>query len=122
MDIEPAGEPASRSCLTLSCTLPLRQAGSPLAQPPWVADCGCDLYPTPHPCVCHPSSCPAHTACPPTPFHPPHAVAPPRAADGTVPVWHEDVRFFVVKKGGAPKAYFYLDPYSRPAEKRGGAW
>lgn len=43
-------------------------------------------------------------------------------ADGTVPVWHEDVRFFVVKKGGAPKAYFYLDPYSRPAEKRGGAW
>ncbi len=23
---------------------------------------------------------------------------------------------------GRPKAYFYLDPYSRPAEKRGGAW
>lgn len=44
------------------------------------------------------------------------------AADGMVPVWHEDVRFFVVKKNGAPKAYFYLDPYSRPAEKRGGAW
>lgn len=32
------------------------------------------------------------------------------------------VRFFAVKKGGHPKAYFYLDPYSRPAEKRGGAW
>lgn len=27
-----------------------------------------------------------------------------------------------VNKGGKPKAYFYLDPYSRPAEKRGGAW
>jgi len=43
-------------------------------------------------------------------------------ADGQVPVWHEDVRFFRVKKDGKPKAYFYLDPYSRPAEKRGGAW
>ena len=87
-------------------------------------------------------------------------------ADGQVPVWQEDVRFFCVKKvgwatggqpfscrcsalgastakllgrcpsasltpppcsrflvqAGQPKAYFYLDPYSRPAEKRGGAW
>ncbi len=43
-------------------------------------------------------------------------------ADGTVPVWHQDVRFFAVKKAGKPKAFFYLDPYSRPAEKRGGAW
>ncbi len=25
-------------------------------------------------------------------------------------------------QAGKPKAYFYLDPYSRPAEKRGGAW
>jgi len=25
-------------------------------------------------------------------------------------------------KDGQPTAYFYLDPYSRPAEKRGGAW
>ncbi len=25
-------------------------------------------------------------------------------------------------RGGSPKAYFYLDSYSRPAEKRGGAW
>lgn len=25
-------------------------------------------------------------------------------------------------KDGKPKAFFYLDPYSRPAEKRGGAW
>eukprot|EP00198_Chlamydomonas_reinhardtii_P004414 XP_001693750.1 oligopeptidase A [Chlamydomonas reinhardtii] len=27
-----------------------------------------------------------------------------------------------VLKAGAAKAYFYFDPYSRPAEKRGGAW
>jgi len=39
-----------------------------------------------------------------------------------VPTWHSDVRFFRVKKDGKPKAFFYLDPYSRPAEKRGGAW
>ena len=45
------------------------------------------------------------------------------AADGAAPVWHADVRFFAIKdKAGAPVAYFYLDPYSRPAEKRGGAW
>ncbi|OWY66698.1 peptidase M3 [cyanobacterium TDX16] len=53
------------------------------------------------------------------------------AADGQAPVWHEDVRYFQiadetgeaedeVQAGGI--AYFYLDPYSRPAEKRGGAW
>lgn len=44
------------------------------------------------------------------------------AADGEVPVWHSDVRFFKVMQGDQPRAYFYLDPYSRPAEKRGGAW
>jgi oligopeptidase A len=45
------------------------------------------------------------------------------AADGTAPVWHEDVRYFqVADETGNPIAYFYLDPYSRPAEKRGGAW
>jgi len=46
-----------------------------------------------------------------------------RAADGKAPVWHPDVRFFRVEDAhGAPVAAFYLDPYSRPAEKRGGAW
>ena len=30
------------------------------------------------------------------------------AADGKVPVWHRDVRFFALKAGGKPKAYFYL--------------
>lgn len=45
------------------------------------------------------------------------------AADGTAPVWHEDVRYFqIADETGSPIAYFYLDPYSRPAEKRGGAW
>lgn len=45
------------------------------------------------------------------------------AADGTAPVWHEDVRYFQIADAqGNPSAYFYLDPYSRPAEKRGGAW
>ncbi len=51
------------------------------------------------------------------------------AADGEAPVWHPDVRFFRVLEGsgaapeaGAPIAAFYLDPYSRPGSKRGGAW
>lgn len=44
-------------------------------------------------------------------------------ADGKAPVWHEDVRYFqVANESGNPIAYFYLDAYSRPAEKRGGAW
>ena len=43
--------------------------------------------------------------------------------DGEAPVWHNDVRFFHVRRrGGEPIAAFYLDPYSRPASKRGGAW
>lgn len=43
---------------------------------------------------------------------------------GTVPVWHEDVQFFRVYdlQTNELMAGFYLDPYSRPAEKRGGAW
>ena len=36
-------------------------------------------------------------------------------ADGRAPVWHPDVQFFALAKDGRPKAYFYLDPYSRPA-------
>ncbi len=44
-------------------------------------------------------------------------------ADGETPVWHPDVRFFQVRTlDGEPIAAFYLDPYSRPAEKKGGAW
>lgn len=44
-------------------------------------------------------------------------------ADGLAPVWNSDVRFYCVKdSSGSPIAYFYFDPYSRPSEKRGGAW
>ena len=40
-----------------------------------------------------------------------------------VPTWHSDVKYFQVSDAaGEAIAYFYLDPYSRPAEKRGGAW
>lgn len=38
-------------------------------------------------------------------------------------VWNSDVRFYAVKDSlNNPIAYFYFDPYSRPSEKRGGAW
>ena len=44
-------------------------------------------------------------------------------ADGEAPIWHQDVRFFRVSdQEGQPLAAFYLDPFSRPASKRGGAW
>ena len=44
--------------------------------------------------------------------------------DGLAPVWHPDVRLFRVRDAasGAELAHFYLDPYSRPATKQGGAW
>ena len=38
-----------------------------------------------------------------------------KRADGRAPVWHPDVQFFALAKDGRPKAFFYLDPYSRPA-------
>lgn len=45
------------------------------------------------------------------------------SADGLAPVWNGDVRFYRIKDlSGKPISYFYFDPYSRPAEKRGGAW
>ena len=46
------------------------------------------------------------------------------AADGEAPLWHPDVRYFQVSNAEDESivAHFYLDPYSRPAEKRGGAW
>lgn len=44
-------------------------------------------------------------------------------ADGQAPVWHPDVRYFqVLNDQQETIAHFYLDPYSRPAEKSGGAW
>ena len=40
-----------------------------------------------------------------------------------VSVWHPDVRFYRVHDAaGTLIASFYLDPYSRPENKRGGAW
>jgi len=45
-------------------------------------------------------------------------------ADGEAEVWHPDVRFFNIYDEASDQhiASFYLDPYSRPADKRGGAW
>ncbi|EXB37276.1 Oligopeptidase A [Morus notabilis] len=46
-----------------------------------------------------------------------------KPANGLAPVWNKDVRFYCVKDSSAnPIAYFYFDPYTRPSEKRGGAW
>jgi len=39
-----------------------------------------------------------------------------------VSVWHPDVRFYQVFGDDLPIAAFYLDPYSRAENKRGGAW
>ena len=48
------------------------------------------------------------------------------SADGETSVWHPDVRFFRLfgegGEGGEPIAEFFLDPYSRSEDKRGGAW
>ncbi|MDZ4815552.1 MAG: M3 family metallopeptidase [Verrucomicrobiota bacterium] len=44
-------------------------------------------------------------------------------ADGEAPVWHPDVRFFRIYDDKKELvASFYLDSYSRPQEKQGGAW
>jgi oligopeptidase A len=45
-------------------------------------------------------------------------------ADGEAPIWHDEVQYFKVSDAasGDQMASFYLDPYSRPSEKRGGAW
>lgn len=44
-------------------------------------------------------------------------------ATGDVETWHPDVQFFnMMDKSGNRIASFFLDPYSRPGEKRGGAW
>ena len=49
-----------------------------------------------------------------------------RAAPGAVPVWDASVQFFEVLQGQGEDAQviagFYVDPYARPGEKRGGAW
>ncbi|XP_072033183.1 uncharacterized protein [Amphiura filiformis] len=46
-----------------------------------------------------------------------------KPADGAAEVWHEDVGFFdILNDKGKHIASFFLDPYTRPAEKNGGAW
>ena len=46
-----------------------------------------------------------------------------KSADGKAPIWNPDVRFYEVFDESLRKiAAFYLDPYSRPKDKRGGAW
>jgi oligopeptidase A len=47
-----------------------------------------------------------------------------QAADGEAEVWNPDVRFFKIFDHATGKhiASFFLDPYSRPENKRGGAW
>lgn len=37
-------------------------------------------------------------------------------------VWDDDVKYFRIYDNGEEIASFYLDPYSRPGEKNGGAW
>lgn len=45
------------------------------------------------------------------------------SADGDVAVWDKDVRFFHINDNNGERiASFFLDPYSRPENKRGGAW
>ncbi|MEW5905665.1 MAG: M3 family metallopeptidase [Elusimicrobiota bacterium] len=46
-----------------------------------------------------------------------------KAADGEARTWNKDVRFFkIADKSGKHIASFFLDAYSRPENKRGGAW
>lgn len=46
-----------------------------------------------------------------------------RSSAADIPKWNEEVEYFDIKdETGSPMAHFYLDPFSRPAEKRGGAW
>eukprot|EP00752_Nemacystus_decipiens_P015237 g13570.t1 len=43
--------------------------------------------------------------------------------DDAAACWHQDVQFYrVLNEQGGVIASFYFDPYSRPADKRGGAW
>ena len=44
-------------------------------------------------------------------------------ADAEASRWHPDVRYFkVLDESGTQIAGFFYDPYSRPENKRGGAW
>ncbi|TRO54862.1 M3 family peptidase, partial [Candidatus Bathyarchaeota archaeon] len=45
-----------------------------------------------------------------------------KESDKPVPIWNKDVRYYLVYEKGKQIGSFYLDAYSRPEEKRGGAW
>jgi len=46
-----------------------------------------------------------------------------KAATGKAEVWHEDVAYYeIYDEDDVLIASFYLDPFSRPENKRGGAW
>ncbi|MCW4012588.1 MAG: M3 family metallopeptidase, partial [Candidatus Bathyarchaeota archaeon] len=45
-----------------------------------------------------------------------------KEADGEAPIWHPDVNYYKVYEKDEQIGGFYTDVYSRPAEKRGGAW
>ena len=46
-----------------------------------------------------------------------------KSADGKAPIWNPDVQYYeVFNESHKHIAGFYLDPYSRPKDKRGGAW
>jgi len=46
-----------------------------------------------------------------------------RAENGKAPVWNKDVTYYGVYNSSNERiAGFFLDPYTRPADKRGGAW
>jgi oligopeptidase A len=46
-----------------------------------------------------------------------------KAANDEAGMWQDDVSFYkVFNEAGDHVASFFLDPYSRPADKRGGAW
>ena len=55
-------------------------------------------------------------------IHDLYAVEVRSVAAGEVPVWDESVTFFEVLQDGKVIAGFYVDPFARPGEKRGGAW
>jgi len=46
-----------------------------------------------------------------------------KPVEGSFEKWNKDVQYFeIFNSESIPIASFYLDPYSRPEEKRGGAW
>ncbi len=51
-----------------------------------------------------------------------YAVEIQRVDPPGVPVWDDSVKFFEVRRQGKVIAAFFVDPYARPGEKRGGAW